>query len=313
MGYVHISKSKGRTIEDFRAVSAKHNAPADIDGLLAWAAGSDENGLHVVTVWQSRAHQERWAAEQLFPAFQEFGMAEDVLANSRVHRVRDRRAVRPLRDHERPPDPRLPPDATAGFRHRGKSGWGHNAGMAERAWSRFLVGVLVLTAVAGASLALAGPTDVARAAAVAGTAAADAKACGTLPSFPAGTANQIMAGQLTIAPFPAVTIDPHRDGDINWAQNPFRNPTWKVDFQNGPVDRGAGRGTWPAGPDAKAYRDRAKALLLGWLSHVLAGEQEPEYLICSAEAFPGQSWIHDRIRAARLLRRALETGPGMTA
>jgi heme-degrading monooxygenase HmoA len=35
-----------------------------------------------VTVWQSRAHQERWAAEELFPVFQEFGMAEDVLANS---------------------------------------------------------------------------------------------------------------------------------------------------------------------------------------------------------------------------------------
>ena len=35
----------------------------------------------MVTIWQSRAHQERWAAEQLFPAFQEFGMAEDVLAN----------------------------------------------------------------------------------------------------------------------------------------------------------------------------------------------------------------------------------------
>jgi heme-degrading monooxygenase HmoA len=82
MGYVHISKSKGRTIEDFRAVSAKHNAPADIDGLLAWAVGSDQDGLNVVTVWQSRAHQERWTAEQLFPAFQEFGMAEDVLASS---------------------------------------------------------------------------------------------------------------------------------------------------------------------------------------------------------------------------------------
>jgi hypothetical protein len=50
MGYVHISKSKGRTIEDFRAVSAKHNAPADIDGLLAWAVGSDQDGLNVVTV-----------------------------------------------------------------------------------------------------------------------------------------------------------------------------------------------------------------------------------------------------------------------
>ena len=75
MGYVHISKSKGRTIEDFRAVSAKHNAPADIDGLLAWAAGSDQDGLNVVTVWQSRAHQERWAAEQLFPAFEELGLS----------------------------------------------------------------------------------------------------------------------------------------------------------------------------------------------------------------------------------------------
>ncbi len=74
MAYVHITKSKGRGIEDFRAVSAKHSPPQDIDGLLAWAAGSDKDGLHVVTVWQSRAHEERWAAEQLFPAFQELGM-----------------------------------------------------------------------------------------------------------------------------------------------------------------------------------------------------------------------------------------------
>ena len=75
MAFVHISATKGRTIEDFRTVSAKHNAPQDIDGLLAWAAGSDDNDLHVVTVWQSRAHQERWAAEQLFPAFQELGLS----------------------------------------------------------------------------------------------------------------------------------------------------------------------------------------------------------------------------------------------
>ena len=81
MAFVHISATKGRTIDDFRTVSAKHNAPQDIDGLLAWAAGSDESGLHVVTVWQSRAHQERWAAEQLFPAFQELGLI-DVATNS---------------------------------------------------------------------------------------------------------------------------------------------------------------------------------------------------------------------------------------
>ena len=34
------------------------------------------------TVWQSKAHQERWAAEQLFPAFQALGMT-DVVPNSK--------------------------------------------------------------------------------------------------------------------------------------------------------------------------------------------------------------------------------------
>ena len=82
MAHIHIAATPGVTIDGSRAVAAKHNPPQDIDGLLAWAAGTDSSGLHVVTVWQSRAHQERWAAEQLFPAFQEFGMAEDVLANS---------------------------------------------------------------------------------------------------------------------------------------------------------------------------------------------------------------------------------------
>jgi heme-degrading monooxygenase HmoA len=82
MAFVHSTKTKGATIEAFRAVSAKHNPPQDIDGLLAWAVGEDENGLNVVTIWESQAHEERWAAEQLFPAFQEVGMAEQVMANS---------------------------------------------------------------------------------------------------------------------------------------------------------------------------------------------------------------------------------------
>ena len=76
MTYVHFTKSKGQTIENFRMVAAKHNPPQDIDGLLAWAAGTDENGLHVVTVWQSKAHMDRWTAEQLFPAFQSLGMTD---------------------------------------------------------------------------------------------------------------------------------------------------------------------------------------------------------------------------------------------
>jgi hypothetical protein len=40
-----------------------------------------------------------------------------------------------------------------------------------------------------------------------------------------------------------------------------------------------------------------QALLLGWLSHVPPVNQQPDTLICSAEAFPGQAWIHDRIPA----------------
>jgi len=61
MAHIHISATRGATIDDFRA---------------------DEDGLHVVTVWQSKAHQERWAAEQLFPAFQTLGMT-DVVSNSK--------------------------------------------------------------------------------------------------------------------------------------------------------------------------------------------------------------------------------------
>jgi hypothetical protein len=106
-----------------------------------------------------------------------------------------------------------------------------------------------------------------------------------------------MAGQLTIAPFPAVTIDPHRDGDIGWTQNPFHNPTWEVDFQNGQWIEALVKAYLAGGPGAAAYRDRAQALLLGWLSHVPTVNKSPDTLICSAEAFPGQSWIHDRVGA----------------
>ena len=81
MAHIHVTKSKGQTIENFRLVSARHSPPQDIDGLLAWAAGTDDHGLHVVTVWESKAHMDRWSAEQLFPAFQALGMT-DVAANS---------------------------------------------------------------------------------------------------------------------------------------------------------------------------------------------------------------------------------------
>jgi hypothetical protein len=153
--------------------------------------------------------------------------------------------------------------------------------------SGWIVGLLVLAVLAGsaaqASTRSAAPSP------------ADAKACGSLPSFPSGTANQIMTGRLTIAPFPAVTIDPSRDGNINWAQDPFNNPTWVVDFQDGQWIEALVEAYLAGGPNAEAYRDRAQALLQGWLSQVPPVNQQPDTLICSAEAFPGQAWIHDQI------------------
>jgi Heparinase II/III-like protein len=148
-----------------------------------------------------------------------------------------------------------------------------------------MAGVLILTI-------LPGPAAQGRSAA---PSPADAKACGGLASFPAGTASEIMAGRLAIAPFPAVTIDPDRDGDIDWAQDPFDNPTWVVDFQDGQWIEALVEAYLAGGPNAEAYRDRAQALLKGWLSQVPAVNQQPNTLICSAEAFPGQAWIHDEI------------------
>jgi hypothetical protein len=123
----------------------------------------------------------------------------------------------------------------------------------------------------------------------------DARACGQLPRFPAGTAAQLMAGQLTIAPFKAVTIDPGRDGDIDWSLDPYNDPTWVLDFQTGTWIEALVEAYLAGGPHAAAYRDRAAAILRGWLANVPPANQNPETLMCSAQAFPGQAWIGDQI------------------
>ena len=104
-----------------------------------------------------------------------------------------------------------------------------------------------------------------------------------------------MAGQLTIAPFPAVTVDPHRDGDINWDLNPFHHPTWVSGFRSGGWIEILVSGYLAGGPDARAYRARAKAITMSWLRGVPASIRDPATLICISEAFPRQRWIQDQI------------------
>jgi hypothetical protein len=104
-----------------------------------------------------------------------------------------------------------------------------------------------------------------------------------------------MAGRLTIWPWPTVTIDPHRDGDVDWSLYPFRHPTWFETYQSGRWIEALIARYLDGGPGAEAYRARAKALLLGWIHGVPIQARDPLTLICSSEAFPGQSWFEDQI------------------
>jgi hypothetical protein len=131
--------------------------------------------------------------------------------------------------------------------------------------------------------------------------AATAQACGGLPAFDAATAaaaNQIMAGQLTIAPFPAATIDPGRDGNVDWSMNPFADPTWVSSFQSGGWMEPLVAGYLAGGPQAPAYQARLKALMEGWLRYVPIGDRDPGELICLSEAFTGQGWITSQVPVA---------------
>ncbi len=169
----------------------------------------------------------------------------------------------------------------------------------RNAWLRSVVSGLALLVIFAASPALAlGVAGVASPARkTPPPEAADVRACGDLPAFPAGTAAQIMAGRLTIAPFKAVTIDPRRDGGIDWRMNPYGDPTWVLDFQTGTWIEALVEAYLAGGRQAGAERARAKAILTSWLAGVPLASQNPETLMCSAEAFPGQAWIHDAIPA----------------
>ena len=154
----------------------------------------------------------------------------------------------------------------------------------------------MLAALANASLTAVAPQPDARPSTVTYTSAA-ARACGALPRFNAATADEIMAGQLTIAPFPAVTVDPHRDGNVDWNLNPFGNPTWGQDFRSGRWIEDLVAAYLAGGPSADAYRDRAARLASGWLRALPVSGRDPQTLVCIAQAFGDQAWINDQIPA----------------
>src|SRR3984893_19221495 len=70
MAYIHIAVSKGFAADDVRRVEEKVGLRAAIDGLIVEAWGLDGDRLRHVTVWESKAHKDRYEAEQLLPAVQ---------------------------------------------------------------------------------------------------------------------------------------------------------------------------------------------------------------------------------------------------
>lgn len=134
-------------------------------------------------------------------------------------------------------------------------------------------------------------------------ASAAARACGGLPRFSKSQADEIMAGKLTLRPFPQVTIDPKQDGDINWGQNPFHHPTWMQDFQSGGwikmlISGYLAGGTKVSTSRAAAYRTRADAITKSWLRGVPIRSRDPATVICLSLGFPSQAWIDNQIDAS---------------
>ena len=72
MPYVHISRAPARSLNDFRAIRDEAGADS-APGHIGMVAGEADGELHIVDVWESKAQADRFAAEQLFPAFHRTG------------------------------------------------------------------------------------------------------------------------------------------------------------------------------------------------------------------------------------------------
>ena len=71
MTYIISTNSPGDEATFRKVGDLVENTP---DGLVALYAGASGDGLSVTAVWESKAHSDRFAAEQLLPALQQLGI-----------------------------------------------------------------------------------------------------------------------------------------------------------------------------------------------------------------------------------------------
>ena len=73
MSYASITVAERLTLADYRAIDEQLGDVRAV-GLVSETAGYNETGLHVITVWDTKADHTRFVAERLIPAFQAAGL-----------------------------------------------------------------------------------------------------------------------------------------------------------------------------------------------------------------------------------------------
>lgn len=74
MPYIHVSHVPGHSLSDYRAI-AEVLGPQTPEGRLALIVGETDGALHIIDVWDTKAHSDRFAAEKLMPAFRQAAIA----------------------------------------------------------------------------------------------------------------------------------------------------------------------------------------------------------------------------------------------
>jgi hypothetical protein len=83
MSYAMVSQSRGVGMEWHHALQRElGNEP--IEGLIATYAGTGLEGLCVISVWESKAHADRFTAERLVPTLQRLGITPDQQARRSI-------------------------------------------------------------------------------------------------------------------------------------------------------------------------------------------------------------------------------------
>jgi len=73
MSYASITVAKGLTMADYRSVT-EQLGPNHAEGMVLETAGWNDAGLHVITMWDSKADHDRFVTDRLVPAFQAAGV-----------------------------------------------------------------------------------------------------------------------------------------------------------------------------------------------------------------------------------------------